>query len=629
VAFDDLPAGTVVGGLLLNGRVVQADPVLRFAVVDVPSASQALALARGIPAVRYAEVEGTYEAYFTPNDPRFAQQYGPARIGLPEAWDLGLATTKSVCIVDTGTRWTHEDLAGSYVAGRDEVNNDDLPDDDHGHGTHVAGTALARIHNGVGVAGAANAPLYVSKVLSSQGWGTWGWVASGIRWCADAGADVVSMSLGGGFSQIVEDAVAYAAGKGVLLIAAAGNSGYYGQCIECVGWPAASPHVVAVGCTDQTDQACFFTSLGGPVEIAAPGYQIVSTAAPDLPTSGCGGGGQKYSTCSGTSMATPHASGLAALVWGHAPSLSACQIRHVLRLTATDLGPAGWDETFGYGLVQARAAIDLAVAVEQGTESLPSRCDFTPPTCVLAAPANEARVSGLVTVRATTAAGVAPVVAADYVLNRAGVASPLAEVAGGAFEGALETATVAERWHRLSVRCIDADGFASGRAAWVLVDNLPDPVVRIVFDGVGGRGDRLRVDGEIAPLFPTKAALWPMQPVIVQAESRVGDPNPKLELGIFCFGWTSYWGWYGGFKRLRENPQGGHDYYYNWNTATELGNECALVPWIEDAGGYAYDVDFVVVGGFHFAMGAPSGGGPALPPVELLRDAAVAAALRG
>jgi subtilisin family serine protease len=215
--------------------------------------------------------------------------------------------------------------------------------DDHGHGTHTAGTIAATTNNGIGVAGVApNADLAICKALNAAGSGFTTDIVKCINWLrTTGGARIISMSIGSTGSTTAFDrelSAAYAAG--VLLIAAAGNDGN-----ATLNYPAAHPDVVSVAATDANDARASFSNCNADVEIAAPGVDILSTAP---------GGG--YQTMSGTSMATPHVSGVAAVVMKQ-KNLTAAQTRALLTSTADDLAAPGRDTCFGYGRVNlARAA---------------------------------------------------------------------------------------------------------------------------------------------------------------------------------------------------------------------------------------------------------------------------------
>lgn len=296
-----------------------------------------------------------YQALLTPTDPLYAgYQYDlkPATTNMELAWDTTRgATSTVVCVADTGQYRAHQDFVGvTWGPWKDFVSNKANAYDDNGHGTHVTGTIAAVMDNGKGIAGMAAVTVAGAKVLNRQGSGTVSGVANGISWCADIGAHVISLSLGGGYSSTIETAVNYATGKGALVVAAAGNSG---PCTDCVNYPAKLPAAFAVACTDASNAQCGFSSEGPEVDIAAPGKDIASTYPP------LGSCGRKNSNCyvlmSGTSMSTPHVAALAALVKSAHPAFTADDLRNRITSTAVDLGAAGIDDEFGAGLIQGSA----------------------------------------------------------------------------------------------------------------------------------------------------------------------------------------------------------------------------------------------------------------------------------
>ncbi len=285
--------------------------------------------------------------------------WGIERIDAVEAHNTSTGSGVGIAILDTGIDSRHEDLkvAGGYAVVSSRGNYPEPWDDDHGHGTHVAGTAAA-LDNKVGVLGVApDVALYAVKVLAKNGMGTWADVAKGINWAADEGIEVLNMSLGGGHSDTVQRAVVYAYGKGSLLVASAGNSGP-GE--GTVGYPAAYPEVIAVSATDEDDNIANFSSRGEEIELAAPGVGIYST----LP-------GNKYGTYSGTSMAAPHVAGVAALVWATDSTLTNASVRGILQKTAEDIGLKFTEQ--GHGLVNAAAAVGIEPA-----EPEPYAVEITP-----------------------------------------------------------------------------------------------------------------------------------------------------------------------------------------------------------------------------------------------------------
>ena len=270
-----------------------------------------------------------------------------------------------VCIIDTGIDQNHAAFPAGQIdtqAGRDFINNDGDPQDDHGHGTHVAGTAVGNQIGYIGVA--PGSTLIGVKVLSANGSGSSSGVVAGINWCAgltltingvpqsipNGRADVISMSLGGGvYSSGNCDGLSSTANAsnnavdlGVVVTAAAGNNSTTGL-ID----PACGTKVIAVGATWKSDTIASFSNRSSQLDVTAPGVSIVAARL---------GGGT--SSKSGTSMATPHVGGLAALLLDDDPSLSPADVRQAIRDGAVDLGAAGFDSTFGYGRIDAVGSLE-------------------------------------------------------------------------------------------------------------------------------------------------------------------------------------------------------------------------------------------------------------------------------
>jgi len=297
---------------------------------------------RSLPFTSFLEEDVKVQAYYQPNDPRYSEQWYLPSISAPAAWDVTVGSNQvTIAIIDTGVDYTHADLASKCVAGYNFVGHNNNPMDDHGHGTHVAGIAAAIGNNGTGVAGVDwSARIMPIKVLNSQGSGYDSDVASGIRYAADHGAQVINMSLGSSeYSYTLEEAVNYAFNKGVTIVAAAGNDD------GAVGYPAACPHVIAVGALDSSDRLASFSNRGSDLDLTAPGVNILSTVP---------GGYQKMS---GTSMASPVVTGCASLVLASYPDYGPSQVESALEAGATDLGSAGFDTTFGYGKVNPSTAV--------------------------------------------------------------------------------------------------------------------------------------------------------------------------------------------------------------------------------------------------------------------------------
>ncbi|MCB0209702.1 MAG: S8 family serine peptidase [Anaerolineae bacterium] len=342
----------------IQGRVKQTVSAIDVVRVEVPEGRELAAIEalRKDNDVEFVEPNYIAQALYTPNDPGFSSQWGYTKAQFSTAWEVTQGNSNLVvAIVDSGIDLDHSDLnctvsggANKIVSGYNFVSDTDNPDDDNGHGTHVAGTVAACTNNGSGVAGAApNVRLMPVKVLNSSGNGSYSGVANGIIYAADHGANIINMSLGGSASSsILEDAVKYAYNKGVLIIAASGNAN------SDLYYPAAYSQVMAIGASDSSDVRASFSNYGSGLDVVAPGQLIYST----LP------GGYTY--LSGTSMASPHVAGLAALIWSAEPSLTNTEIRQIIRDTADDLGSPGYDIFYGYGRINAWKALESYATVD-------------------------------------------------------------------------------------------------------------------------------------------------------------------------------------------------------------------------------------------------------------------------
>lgn len=269
------------------------------------------------------------------------QDWGMGNIQAPYAWDLGY-TGKGVkvAVLDTGIDTEHEDL--QVVGGSSFVWYTDSHDDDHGHGTHVAGI-IAGKHNGKGIKGVApNVELYGVKVLDDWGYGDIVDIVDAIDWAITNDMDIVNMSLGTPtYVSSLEMMVKKASENGVMIVAAAGNDGNEEGTGNSMNYPAKFQEVFAVGATDLNNKRAYFSSTGVEIDIAAPGYEINSTY-PD----------NDYEVLSGTSMATPYVVGMMALYKEAYPSLTNQQLMEMAKSNAIDLGTVGFDPLYGNGLIQ-------------------------------------------------------------------------------------------------------------------------------------------------------------------------------------------------------------------------------------------------------------------------------------
>ncbi|GAB3886577.1 S8 family serine peptidase [Terrabacter terrigena] len=306
------------------------------------------------PAVADVTLDYIRETNATPNDLGYAsgdQDYLKT-VRMPSAWDRSKGSlSQVVAVVDTGVNGKHPDLLGRTVSGFNFVSNVGIvtgsASDNNGHGSMVAGIVAAQTNNTEGIAGVAwNARVMPVKVLNSAGQGTDSNIIKGIRWAVDHGARIVNLSLGGpDDSPALHDAVKYAVGKGAVVVVAAGNSGS-----DEPEYPAAYPEAIAVGATDNAGRLVDFSTHGSWVDVAAPGWDILSTR---LTEQGTG----TYYFGSGTSFSAPIVSGIAALVRTQNPRLTPAQVAARLRSTARDAGPRGIDPFYGAGIVDATSAL--------------------------------------------------------------------------------------------------------------------------------------------------------------------------------------------------------------------------------------------------------------------------------
>ncbi|HEY4495985.1 MAG TPA: S8 family serine peptidase [Candidatus Paceibacterota bacterium] len=323
--------------------------------------------------VEYAEPDFVATAFDFPNDPFYVYQWNFQKISgidAEEAWTVATGTDITVAVVDTGI--AYENYGGyaqapdfsdtKFVAGYDFVNNDEHPNDDEGHGTHVSGTIAESTGNAIGVAGVAyGVSLMPIKVLDQNGSGFYSDVADGIRWAADHGAQVINLSLGGSSgATYLEEALAYASSRGVVIVAAAGNDGR-----SQLSYPAAyNQYVIAVGATRYDKTKSYYSNYGPGLDVVAPGGDTRVDQNGDgyvdgilQQTFGATPTDFGYYFYQGTSMATPHVAATAALVLSEGKATTTGAVRKAIESTATDLGTGDWDNKFGWGLVNAYQAV--------------------------------------------------------------------------------------------------------------------------------------------------------------------------------------------------------------------------------------------------------------------------------
>ena len=347
-------------------------------VVDLPaqaSETAVLNLLAHHPQLKFAELDRRVALSATSNDPYFGSEWHLAKIGAGSAWDVSQGSNIRIAILDTGVDGTHPDLASRMVAGWNAYDNNNNTADVQGHGTAVAGTAAAAMNNGVGVASVAGQSLIMPvRIADPTGYAYWSTVATGLTWAADNGARVANISYGGVTgSASVQSAAQYMKNKGGLVVVAAGNNGV----AETI---APSSTMITVSATNSSDVRASWSSYGGFVTIAAPGDGIWTTTR---------GGG--YGSWWGTSFASPVTAGVVALMMAANTSLTAGDVESLLYSTATDLGAAGKDIEYGWGRVNAAAAVAAAKAATSSADTLA-------PTVSISAPLGASSVSGLVPV---------------------------------------------------------------------------------------------------------------------------------------------------------------------------------------------------------------------------------------
>lgn len=331
---------------LINGKAALLSPKAEKALAKMPGV-----LRIDDDAAVEALTKGGASAKRVPSQPIETLPWGVDRIDAEKVWNTTAGDSIKVAVIDTGVELAHPDLAANIKGGYNAINPRRSANDDNGHGTHVAGI-IAAADNEIGVIGVGHQiNLYAVKVLDRNGSGYVSDVIEGLDWAIANGMQVVNMSLSATSDiQSFREAVQRANAAGITQVAAAGNDG------NAVNYPAAYSEVIAVSATDKNDAIASWSSRGAEIDLAAPGVSIYSTYK-----------GQTYKTLSGTSMASPHAAGAAALVLSvpdkcqylldNISGCSPAEVQKRLEQTAKDLGAAGKDSLYGAGLVNAEAAV--------------------------------------------------------------------------------------------------------------------------------------------------------------------------------------------------------------------------------------------------------------------------------
>ncbi|MDQ1275083.1 MAG: serine protease [Euryarchaeota archaeon] len=367
-------------------QITYTSPYAGFKILKIPATKtveEMVEIYSKNPNVEYAVPNAIANSFMVPNDPLYKYQWnfknGAGGINLEPAWDMSTGKTSTgdrviVAVLDSGVAYEDyssykkaPDLSNTnFVSGYDFVNNDAHPNDDNSHGTHVAGTIAQSTNNNYGVAGVAcDCSIMPVKVLNKQGSGTLQQLVDGIYFATNNGAKVISMSLGysPGYypGQALDDALYYAYDNGVTILAAAGN-----DATGTVSYPAAYEKCIAVGAINSEGSLSDYSNYGEALDVVAPGGDGI-----DRNGDGYGDGILQntfnpttknpkdfgFWFFSGTSMATPHISGVAALLISQRAN-GPDEVRAAIESTTKDLGANGWDTSYGYGLINAKAALD-------------------------------------------------------------------------------------------------------------------------------------------------------------------------------------------------------------------------------------------------------------------------------
>lgn len=429
----------------------------RLHVVELPpglSEQDAVAKLSRRPELKFAELDRKVRVAMDANDPYIGSAWHIAKIGAPSAWDRSQGSGVTIAVLDTGVNVAHPDLKDRIVPGYNVYDNNTDVSDLCGHGTAVAGTAAASTNNALGVAGVAgSARIMPVRIVFKDSTGCYAYtstIANGITYAADNGARIANVSFVGiADSAAVKSAARYMKDKGGLVFISAGNN----NIDENV---APDDAFVIVSATDSSDNRSSFSSWGSFVSLSAPGSGIWTT-----------NNALGYSAWNGTSFASPVGAGVAGLVMALRPELNAAQVESLLFSTSVDLGTAGRDPIYGYGRVNAAAAVSAAA-------SYVPPVDATAPQVAIAAPLGSSSVSGLVpvSVNASDNVGVARV---ELKVNGTVVAVETAAPFGFSWD----STGVANGMNSLVAVAYDAAGNAGSSASVAVnVANASAPVMK-------------------------------------------------------------------------------------------------------------------------------------------------------
>ncbi|WP_415880087.1 S8 family serine peptidase [Methylomonas sp. TEB] len=346
-------------------------------IVSVPEQAEE-AVVRALsknPHIEFAELDMVQPmSTTTPNDPNFAGAWHLAKIQTPGAWDVSKADGITIAVLDSGVDGSHPDLANHMIPGWNAVDGGSDTSDINGHGTAVAGTAAAVTDNAIGVAGVAwNAKVMPVRITNdSTGYAYWSDIARGLSWAADNGADVANISYGVSASSAVSSAAQYMNAKGGLVVVAGANDGVDPGYTD-------NPYMISVSASDWNDAKASWSNFGAFIDVAAPGTSIATLLR---------GGG--YANWNGTSFSSPVTAGVVALIQAANPNLVPADVEKVLKDSADKVSGVNFDPNYGYGRINASAAVQLALNTVAR--------DTLAPTAAISSPTAGAVVSGLTSV---------------------------------------------------------------------------------------------------------------------------------------------------------------------------------------------------------------------------------------
>ncbi len=431
---DPVDLANVYGAV--GGTVVGTISEIDATILDVPAGTLATAAAT---LSADAAIEGIQKNYYyeegaTPNDPLVGDQTQISQIGADEAWTMTSADADVIiAILDSGVALDHPDLRDNLLAGINVADGNANAADVAGHGTAVAGAAAASGNNRTGVAGVAwGASILPVRVTRTDGLAASSVIAKAIIVAMQNGAQVINVSFGPlQADKVVLAAAQRARNNGALVFISSGNDGQSKT-------SAATDAALFIGAVDESSAVARFSTRGPFIDFVAPGVRVLTTER-----------GGDYAAANGTSFASPVAAGVAALIWSVDAGFRPTTVVEIMQDSAADLGKKGRDSEYGYGLVDAAAAVELARRTDVPT-------DTTPPTLSVSSPADGASVKGRITVKATASDrfGVA-----DVVLSVDG--EPFATDATSPYTFALNTAALSAGVHTLALVATDTSGNAS------------------------------------------------------------------------------------------------------------------------------------------------------------------------